>query len=185
MSGRPAVVGVIAVLCAAIGALLVGVWIWRRLAPTPPRRAARVYITWERAGLSARDRLVEALRPEVEAGRIEVLHDREIRPGQTWDRRLHPRLHDADLYVVLLTPGWLRDPLCRGRERPIWEPRVRRGQAAVLLLHLHATDLRDPALLALPRHPEGGAPLTRPGRALDRAGWDAVVPHVWAAAGWG
>lgn len=179
----PALV-VLAALVAAIGALLVGAWIWRRLAPPLPRRTTRVYISWDRAGRAARDRLVTALRPEVDAGRMVLHHDREVRRGGQWDRRLHPRLHDADLYIILLTPGWLRDPLCRGRERPIWQPRVRRGLARVLLLHLHATDLRDPELLALPRHPPDGHPLTRPGRALAAAGWAALVPRVREAAGW-
>lgn len=184
MSGESAAVVVLAALAAAIGAMLVGTWIWRWLGPPPPRRTTRVYISWERAGLAARDRLVSALRGEVDAGRMVVHHDREIRRGEDWDRRLHPRLHDADLYIVLLTPGWLRDPLCRGRERPIWQPRVRRGDARVLILHLHATDLREPELLALPRHPGDGRPLTRPGRALSAAGWESLVPRIREAAGW-
>lgn len=183
MSGSGPVVVVLAGLVALVGALIVGHWIWRRLAPKPPPRTTRVYISWDRAGRAARDRLIAALQPEIDAGHLAVHHDREVRRGQAWDARLHPRVHDADLYIVLLTPGWLRDPLCRGRERPIWEPRVRRGEARVLLLHLHATDLRDPALLGLPMHPPDGRPLTRPGRAMPAEGWRALVPEVLAAAG--
>lgn len=173
----------------ALGALavavVVGRWIWRRLAPPPVRRTSHVYISWDRAGRRARDRLIAALQPEVEAGRLALHHDREVRRGEQWDRRLHPRLHDADLYIVLLTPGWLRDPLCRGRERPVWEPRVARGDARALLLHLHATDLRDEQLLSLPLHPPDGRPLVRPGHPLARGEWALLVPRVLSAAGWG
>ena len=183
MSGSGPEVAVLAAGLALAGAILVARWIWEHLAPPVPLRAARVYISWARSGLTARDRLVEALRPAVDAGRVVVHHDREVRSGQPWDQRLHPRVHDADLYVVLLTPDWLRDPLCRGRERPIWEPRVERGRARVLLLQLHATDLREPALARLPLHPPSGRPLSRPGRELSEREAAALVPVVLAAAG--
>jgi len=183
MSGFRPEIAVLAAGGALAGALFVARWIWERLAPPVPPRAARVYISWARAGLVARERLVEALQPAVEAGRLVVHHDREVRRGQAWDQRLHPRVHDADLYLVLLTPDWLRDPLCRGRERPIWEPRVERGRARVLLLLLHATDLREPALARLPIHPPDGRPLSRPGRELSDREAEALVPLVLAAAG--
>ena len=183
MSGMGLEVAVLAAGAALASALLVARWIWERLAPPVPPRAARVYISWARAGRTARDRLVHALKPAIDAGRLVVHHDREVRRGHAWDQQLHPRVHDADLYLVLLTPDWLRDPLCRGRERSIWEPRVERGRARVLLVLLHATDLREPALSRLPLYPPDGRPLGRPGRELSEPAAEALLPVVLAAAG--
>ena len=170
---------------AFVGALLVARWIWERLAPPVVPPAARIYVSWDRSGRAARDRLLAALAPAVAAGTVVVHHDREVRRGEAWDQRMNPRVYDADLYVVLLTPGWLRDPLCRGRERPIWEPRVTRREARVLLVHLHATALRDPALLRLPLHPTDGRPLSRPGQRLPDPAWVSVADAILAAAGRG
>lgn len=157
----------IAVLLALIGGVLVGSWLWKRLAPAPPPRTVRVFLSAERSSRTVRDALVRALAEDVDAGRITLHHDREVRRGAAWDRALHPRIHDADLYVLLVTPAWCRDPLVRGGEQPLIRDRIARGRAHGIVVPVDAARLGDPDLARLPHAPADGRPLRRRGAPLE------------------
>jgi hypothetical protein len=157
----------IATILALVGALLVGNWLWRRLAPGPPSRTVRLFLSAERSSRAVRDALVVALGEDIDSGRIVVHHDREVRRGGGWDRALHPRIHDADLYVLLVTPGWCTDPLIRGGELPVIRARLARGRARGVVVLVDAARLDDADLLALPLTPPDGRPLRRRGAPLD------------------
>jgi hypothetical protein len=47
---------------------------------------------------------------------VSAWHDRQIRPGDEWDRVINENLRSADVILLLISPGFLSSKYCRDIE---------------------------------------------------------------------
>jgi hypothetical protein len=71
------------------------------LAKVPGTKALSVFISYSHVDEQAKVELLKHLEPLRRLNLIEAWHDRKIKPGEEWDKRISANLESAD--IILLT----------------------------------------------------------------------------------
>jgi len=99
---------------------------------------ASLFISYSHKDQTWLDRLTNHLASLENDQLIEVWDDREIRAGDQrgWEAQLLPKLQQAQILVILLSPSFAASNYCQKTELPLAIERKRSGRALVFLVHL-------------------------------------------------
>ena len=93
-------------------------------------------------------------------GLIETWFDRDILAGQNIDLVISKQLHDADLFLLLVSPDFLASPYCSEREMQHALDRHATGSATVVPIIVEPCDWQATSLGDLKAIPTDGCPIS-------------------------
>jgi hypothetical protein len=94
-------------------------------------------------------------------GLIEKWHDRQIPPGEDWNRQIDDRIRRASVILLLVSPHFIESRYCYDVEMDMALQRQRNGEAVVIPIILRPSDWHYSPLGALQALPRDGKPVSR------------------------
>lgn len=132
-------------------------------ANTPPIAPApaplKVFISYAHKDDAERADLVDQLTPLVDDHTFELWHDRCLRPGWEWFRKINTQLDEADIILLLVSPKFLSSPFCRRHEVPKALAMHERGDAVVIPIILKSCYWQKASFKHLQALPTDGQPV--------------------------
>ena len=130
----------------------------------------RAFVSYARANVRQRDRLVQQLKLLRNEGLLHgAWHDRMINPGEPWDETIQEEIKKADVMILLVTADMLTTDYVMDRELPV----ALKLRKLVIPVILEATRWTQTALGKLTALPEKGLPL--PEWTPRAKGWKSVA----------
>ncbi|BCK87959.1 hypothetical protein MIZ01_1756 [Sideroxyarcus emersonii] len=110
---------------------------------------------------------------------IDTWHDREIIPGQEWERKIEAALETADIYIFLISPDFVASEYCIEKEVASALERHTEGTAIVIPIVVRSVDWLSTPLGRIQALPKDATPIAS---SRDRdAAWLGVVKGIRAA----
>lgn len=135
--------------------------------------ALKIFYCYAHEDQSLRDGLEKHLSPLKRLGRIIDWCDREIRPGTNWRQEIDAHLNDADVILLLVSPGFIASDYCYSVEMQRAITRHQIEDIYVLPIILRPVHWEETILGKLQALPTGAKPITK-WRRRDDAYWDIV-----------
>ena len=95
-------------------------------------RDVEIFIAYSHHDEDLCKQLVEHLAPLVRSSKVTIWHDREIKPGQDWEREIDEHIRSAQIIVPLISASFFASDYCWGVESHIALERQRDGQATIV-----------------------------------------------------
>jgi hypothetical protein len=121
---------------------------------------ARLFFVYSHEDEAVRDELDRRLEALKKGGMLETFHDRRIGPGRDWDGEIEQELRDADVVVLLVSPGFFSSDYCRRVEIPAALEQQASGVARVIPIVIKACNFEKTEIATLQALPKGGKPLS-------------------------
>ena len=131
----------------------------------------KVFYCYAHEDRELRDLLERHLANLKRSGQITEWHDREINPGQEWQRQIDENLNNADIILLLVSPDFMYSDYCYGTEMKRALERHEVGTARVIPIILRPTDWEDAPFSKLQMLPTDANPVTKWGN-KDEAFYD-------------
>jgi formylglycine-generating enzyme required for sulfatase activity len=110
----------------------------------------KTFIIYARADEAHKKRLLLQLRPLVNAGLIDVWHDGEILPGESWEQRIMQELKASQLVLMLVSAHSLNSAFIQDKEFKVALEKTKSGQGVVVPVVVdHCAWQWDPVLSGL------------------------------------
>lgn len=122
-------------------------------------RAMKVFYCYARKDKALRDELEKHLEPLRRSGQITVWYDREIQPGMEWKREIDKHLNASDIFLLLISPNFMRSDYCYGVEMRRALERHETGEARVVPIILRPVDWKSTPVGELQVLPAEGKPI--------------------------
>ncbi len=135
--------------------------------------ALKVFYCYAHEDQALRDELEKHLSPLKRLGGIIDWCDREIKPGTNWKQEIDTHLNDADVILLLVSPGFIASDYCYSVEMQQAITRHQTEDAYVLPIILRPVHWEETILGSLQALPTGAKPITK-WRRRDDAYWDIV-----------
>ena len=102
----------------------------RVVAWSPPEDGPRlrVFVSYSKSDIKAKDELLAQLKLLVQEGLIEPWHDGDIRPGEDWNEAIQKQLQEADVALCLVSNAFLTTDYIVEKEIPVMVERSQRGK---------------------------------------------------------
>lgn len=126
---------------------------------TPAPAPLKVFISYAHKDDAERADLVDQLTPLVDDHTFELWHDRCLRPGWEWFRKINSQLDEADIILLLVSPKFLSSPFCRRHEVPKALAMHERGDAVVIPIILKSCYWQKASFGHLQALPTDGQPV--------------------------
>lgn len=101
------------------------------------QKCVRLFISYSRRDQELRTALDKQLSPLRRAKLIDVWHDRQIDPGQEWDREIKRNLEAADIILLLISADFMDSEYAWSEEMDRAMARHKAGEARVIPVILH------------------------------------------------
>ncbi len=88
-------------------------------------------------------------------------HDREILPGEEWERAIDKNLNTAHLILLLISPDFMNSDYCYGKEMQRALERHKAGTCRVVPILIRPTYRKGAPLSTLQMLPTDAKPITR------------------------
>ena len=122
--------------------------------------AAKVFLSYAHEDDAHRAALVDHLTPLIDAGVLEVWHDRRIRPGADWSTEIDTNLENADLVLLLVSRYFMASDYCKGVEVKRALERRAQGLTKVVPVILSSCHWTRSPIGKLQALPTDGKPIT-------------------------
>lgn len=122
--------------------------------------AAKVFLSYAHEDDAHRAALVDHLTPLVDAGVLEVWHDRQIQPGADWSTEIDTNLENADLVLLLVSRHFMASDYCKGVEVKRALERRAQGLTKVVPVILSSCHWTRSPIGKLQALPTDGKPIT-------------------------
>jgi hypothetical protein len=116
----------------------------------------KVFVSYAREDSELQKSLHSALAALEMTRLIQVWSDREIGPGQDWDKEIDEKIRSADIIVFLLSQDFMNSKYVMGKEYKIAMDRNEKRNATIIPIYLRSVHLGDHPLSLLnliPRDP--------------------------------
>lgn len=120
----------------------------------------RAFVSYSQRDERYRQKLDTALAQLRRNRLISVWHDREILPGQEWDREIDKNLESADIILVLVSADFLASDYAYSSEMLRAMERHQTGSAIVIPIILRPSDWQHSPLASLQVLPSKGRPVS-------------------------
>lgn len=120
----------------------------------------RMFISYSHADEKQREEFQKYLVMFERAGLIDVWHDRLIRPGQEWDKKISENLKSADLIVLLISQDFIFSSYCYDIEMTAAVSMHDNGDAVVVPIILDHATWEDAPFGKLQAVPKNARPLS-------------------------
>lgn len=101
------------------------------------RKCIRLFISYSHRDQELRAELGKQLSPLKRMGIVDVWHDRQIDPGQDWDREIKRNLEEADIILLLISADFMDSDYAWSEEMERALERHEAGEARVIPVILH------------------------------------------------
>lgn len=122
--------------------------------------AARVFLSYAHEDDAHRAALVDHLAPLIDAGVLQVWHDRQIQPGADWSTEIDTNLENADLVLLLVSRYFMASDYCKGVEVKRALERRAQGLTKVVPVILSSCRWTRSPIGKLQALPTDGKPIT-------------------------
>jgi len=120
----------------------------------------KVFISYSHKDEKYKDLLIAHLAPLKRRKIIKEWHDRELIPGQEWDKRINKELLDSDLILLLVSADFLASNYCYDFEIKKAIERHNLGEAMILPIILRPCDWKDLPFSKIQGLPKNAKPLS-------------------------
>lgn len=139
--------------------------------------ALKTFIMYARKDKRYREELEEHLAPLIRAGKISLWSDREIQPGEVWDKIIKENLQKSELVLMLISIDFFNSDFIEDTEMKIAFNRFENGESRILPIIVRPCAWKEyPRLASIQVSPEGGAPVSQ-AKNKDEA-WTEIVHHI-------
>ncbi|GHO98871.1 hypothetical protein KSF_089190 [Reticulibacter mediterranei] len=135
--------------------------------------ALKIFYCYAHEDQAFRNELEKHLSPLKRLGRIIDWCDREIQPGADWKQDIDTHLNDADMVLLLVSPGFMASEYCYSVEMQRAITRHQTEGVHILPIILRPVHWEETILGSLQALPTGAKPITT-WRRRDDAYWDVV-----------
>lgn len=118
-----------------------------------------VFISYAREDASFREHLVRHLSGLEQQGSVQTWTDREIHPGQQWDKNINREIESADVILFLVSAYSMSSSYIRGVEMARAFQRLEAGEVTVIPILARSYDLTDHRFSTLEYLPSDGRPI--------------------------
>jgi hypothetical protein len=94
-------------------------------------------------------------------GQIRKWHDRQIQPGEDWEKLIDERLLEADIILLLISPAFIESKFCYNIEMKMALERHKRKNAVVIPIILRPCAWQQSPIGSLQALPKDGKPITQ------------------------
>ncbi len=120
----------------------------------------KIFISYSHKEPSYKDKLVESLRELETNGSIRIWTDRDIIPGQEWNKVIVDALHQADLIIFLISESFISSRYIKEIELKDAVERCNRGEVMLIPIVLkNREDLKSLPLKIYQDLPTGNIPV--------------------------
>lgn len=141
-----------------------------------PGMPIKTFICYARKDEALVTKLKNHLLPLQRQGLIDFWQDREILPGEEWQKHISWNLNDADLILLLVSPDFMASDYCYGIEMQRALERQASGECIVIPVILRPVYWHGEPLGKLQALPTDGKPITGPDwHTLDSAFYNVVA----------
>jgi len=126
-----------------------------------PRQEIKLFYCYAREDKSLRDELEKHLSWLKRRYQLTNWHDREILPGEEWEKAIDKHLNTAHLILLLISPDFMASDYCYGKEMQQALDRHKRGTCRVVPILLRPTYWEDAPFSNLQILPTDAKPITR------------------------
>ncbi len=128
---------------------------------TSPKTAPKIFISYSHKDEIWKDKLISHLGLLMREGRVNVWNDRQIKPGDEWNKEIEKAIHEAKIAIMIISVDYLNSDFIRGEEVPILlDKRKTEGMRLIPLIAWPCGWKRVPWLKDLQAHPFNGVPLS-------------------------
>lgn len=143
-----------------------------------------VYISYSHTDRSWLDRLLEHLEPQESAGHFRLWHDRLLRPGDDWERKIGKAHDQATIVIQLISPAYLASETIGNWELPRLLERKARGALRLMPLLVKPVEWQAvPWLQGIQLFPPGPRPLANRRKSMAEKLLSEFANEVAAAVG--
>lgn len=118
----------------------------------------KVFFSYSKKDLELRNELDVFLSPTKD--KIRTWHDRDLLAGTEWHKVIQAELHDADIYLCLLSPDFFATDYIMNDELPVILERRKRGEAVIIPIVVRPCGWEDTEFSAFQALPEKGKAVT-------------------------
>lgn len=122
--------------------------------------AAKVFLSYAHEDDAHRAALVDHLTPLIDAGVLQVWHDRQIQPGADWSTEIDTNLENAGLVLLLVSRHFMASDYCKGIEVKRALERRAQGLTQVVPVILSSCRWTRSPIGKLQALPTDGKPIT-------------------------
>ncbi|SRR6266567_3018605 len=122
--------------------------------------SVKIFFCYAREDEALLNKLKTQLRPLQRQGLIDVWHDRDISAGTEWEREITQRLDEAEIILLLVSPGFMDSDYCYGVEMKRAIARHEQGTAKVIPIILSYVHWQGEPLGKLQALPTDAKPIT-------------------------
>lgn len=141
-----------------------------------PHSPVRVFCSYAREDAEYRDELVKHMSPFVRGGQIDLWHDREIRPGNSWANEISDNLDGAEIIVLLVSADFLASRYCYEIEMEQALVMHHSGQATVIPILVRSVHWESMPLSFLQALPDQARPIDQ--WESQDAAWTDVISGI-------
>jgi len=128
-----------------------------RLTPAQPK-PPKIFISYSKHDLAHKDTLLKHLSGL--RGKIVTWHDRDILPGEDWDKSIKTALLEADVVLYLVTHHSLATEYIQQIELPRIEERCAAGKCRLIPVYVNYCDWTNLEFARFNALPEKDSPIT-------------------------
>lgn len=110
----------------------------------------KVFVSYSRKDAAAYQRLYDFLRPMIISGEIEVWSDSDILPGENWKEALSRSMEDANVFVMLISPSYMRSDFLANSEIPLILSRAKNRESRLFPVVIEPVALPETPLKGYP-----------------------------------
>jgi LuxR family transcriptional regulator, glucitol operon activator len=129
--------------------------------PDASRQSIKLFYCYAHEDRVLRDQLEKRLSGLKRYYHIVNWHDREILPGQDWERAIDEQLNSADIIFLLISPDFMASDYCYGIEMQHALQRHKEGNCLVIPILLRPTHWEGEPFGRLQLLPTDARPITR------------------------
>ncbi|RSK39577.1 toll/interleukin-1 receptor domain-containing protein [Hymenobacter perfusus] len=123
--------------------------------------AKSIFICYSHVDEEVKKQLIAHLSALKRKGLVSYWHDREILPGQDWDKEIKSKIGSADIIIPLISSDFLASEYCIGTELTIAMQRHVEGKALLVPVIARPCDWHSMDFSAIQALPKDGKPITK------------------------
>lgn len=120
----------------------------------------KIFWSYAHEDKSHRDELEKHLAALKHSGQIQIWYDRDIQPGEIWEKKIEKHLSAADLILPLISHDFIASDYCWSVEMQHAMQKYRNGEAHVVPILLSPCDYKGTLISHLEVLPTGGKAVT-------------------------
>jgi len=130
-----------------------------RLAKTPTKRSLKVFISYCHVDEALKTELLKHLEPLRRMGLVETWHDRQIKAGDEWSKKISVNLEEADLILLVISIDFINSNYCYDIELDRALEKHAKKEATVIPIIARSCMWKNAPFAKLQAVPKDGKPI--------------------------